>query len=204
MRAIDYVVIHTAAAATESGHALYQPIEEIDRYHREHNGWDRIGYHWYVDGDGEGFRGRQDADEGAHVKTFNARTLGLCVAGHGDLAPFTPAQTAEVVRTCVEWCELYGLDPSRVVGHRECDELPAYRGGPAIRKTCPGTLVNMNAIRAAVQAALGPSVDLGEEIALRRLVAELEMDLGALRSRVAELERLALQNRPVGSGIARG
>lgn len=144
MRVVDWIVLHTAAAFNaKTGKVVHQTIEAIDRYHREHNGWRKVGYHWFVCEDGTGQRGRQDDEVGSHVQGFNSTSLGLCVSGHGDHLPWNDKQMAEVVRKCSEWCRTYRLTPLRVIGHREADE----HGAPPVNKTCPGLFVDMNAVR---------------------------------------------------------
>lgn len=146
MRAIAHIVVHTAAAANAQGQPVYQTAEDVDRYHREHNGWKRIGYHSFIERDGRERRDicRGDDEVGAHVQGKNEHTLGVCVAGHGDFADFLPAQRRVLVDRCVAWCRIYKLNAAAVVGHRELGS----------DKTCPGLKVNMAAIRAEVERAL--------------------------------------------------
>jgi hypothetical protein len=46
---------------------------------------------------------------------------------------------------------MYRVPVAHVLGHRETAE----HGGPPVHKTCPGTLVDMNAIRAALAERMG-------------------------------------------------
>lgn len=152
MRNIEWIVLHTAGAYDfKRKEVVHQSRATIDRYHREHNGWQKIGYHWYVEEDGTGERGREDHETGAHVGGFNANSLGLCVSGHGDFQPWSEGQTREVLRKLAQWCGMYRVPVAHVLGHRETSE----HGGPPVHKTCPGTLVDMNAIRAALAERMG-------------------------------------------------
>lgn len=142
------MVLHTAGAYNfKNKEVVHQSRSAIDRYHREHNGWQKIGYHWYVEEDGTGERGREDHEVGAHAGGFNVNSLGLCVSGHGDFVPWNVSQMAEVLRKCAQWCAMYRIPVSHVIGHRETDD----HGGPPVSKTCPGRLVDMDAIRDALQ-----------------------------------------------------
>lgn len=144
MRPIDFVVLHTAAAYDyKRREVVYQSIDAIRRYHIEHNRWRDIGYHWVIEEDGKGQRGRDDADAGAHVGGFNTHSLGLCVSGHGDFAPWNAAQWAEALRKCAQWCGMYRIPVEHVIGHREAPDF----GAPPVHKTCPGTLVDMDKFR---------------------------------------------------------
>lgn len=148
MRSINYIVLHTAGAYDfKNQEVVHQSRSAIDRYHREHNGWQKIGYHWYIEEDGTGERGREDHEVGAHVGGFNVESLGLCVSGHGDFARWNDAQMSEVLRKCAQWCAMYRVPVAHVIGHREAPDF----GAPPVSKTCPGRLVDMNAIRAALQ-----------------------------------------------------
>ena len=155
MRAIDWIVLHTAGAYDYARkEVVYQSIDVINRYHIEHNGWQRIGYHWYVEQDGVGKRGRDDIDLGAHVGGFNQHSLGLCVAGHGDFAPWNQAQWDEALRKCAQWCGMYHLPAEHVIGHRETPQ----HGGPPVSKTCPGMLIDLNKFRAELALRLEETV----------------------------------------------
>lgn len=152
MRSIEWIVLHTAAAYDAKNQTVvHQPVRVIDAYHREHNGWQKIGYHWYVEEDGTGERGRADHEVGAHVGGFNVNSLGLCVSGHGDYAPWNEAQMAEVMRKCAQWCGMYRVPVAHVIGHRETPDF----GAPPVAKTCPGRLVDMTAIRAKLAERMG-------------------------------------------------
>ena len=139
------IVLHTAAVRGDTTAAA------IDKYHREHNGWKMCGYHRVVRKDGEVQVGRPLYMAGAHLAGAND-TLGVCVTGHGDYEFWTEAQTQAVVALCVEWCRHYGWDASHVIGHREG---PAKFGATPTGKTCPGKLIDLDAIRALVTAGLG-------------------------------------------------
>lgn len=153
-RTVEWIVVHTAAAANAQGQPVYQTAADIDRYHRQHNGWRKGGYHAVVQKDGHVARDptltRTDEEEGAHARSFNERSLGVCVAGHGDLADFLPEQVDGLVELCVRWCIKYRLTHENVIGHRET----ADHGGPSVDKTCPGLKVNMMRIRDLVRREL--------------------------------------------------
>lgn len=155
MRLITYVVVHTAAAATSKGEPVYQTVKQIHDYHVKHNLWRKGGYHAVIQQDGLVSRNpqytRTDDEVGAHAGGFNEHSLGVCVTGHGDFADFNPRQLESLIDLCASWCRTYGLKAAKVIGHRETDE----HGGPIVHKTCPGTKVDMNKIRALVAAALG-------------------------------------------------
>lgn len=155
VRRIDWIVVHTAAAYDAARkRVVHQSLEQIRRYHIEHNGWRDIGYHWIIGEGGILEPGRPESEPGAHVGGFNAHTIGVCVTGHGDFAPFLPRQTLALVRLCARICRDHRLTGLRVIGHRET----AQHGAPPTAKTCPGLLVDMDEIRGLV----GDRLDAGE------------------------------------------
>lgn len=156
MRRVTHVVVHTAAAA-RNGRPRDASVAEIRAWHLA-RGWDDVGYHWVVRMDGRIEAGRPEERPGAGVLGFNARSVHVCLSGHGDLAPPTPEQFGAAVRLIARIAERHGiaeatlLNPSRVLGHRE---VWTHRLVPEpIRKSCPGRMVDMRAIRLAVARVL--------------------------------------------------
>jgi hypothetical protein len=176
VRTIEWIVLHSAGAVDKQGKAVHQSIGVIRNYHREHNGWSDIGYHWYVEHDGQGKRGLEDAVVGAHVKGFNAHSLGLCVSGHGDYETWNQDQRNEVVRQCVAWCVKYRLRAEQVIGHHEADE----HGVAPILKTCPGRLIDLVGLRRMVGEALEVLNRPSAPPTLEERVAKLERQVQAL------------------------
>lgn len=174
MRAIKWIVVHTSATADKTGKPVDASAESIDSYHREHNGWDKIGYHFVVRMNGAIEKGRELAEVGAHVGGFNEQSVGICCSGHGDIADFTPEQHMVLAQLCAELCVNLGLPATAVIGHRETDDF----GGPHVDKTCPGTKVDMFRVRGNVDARLRARTDPAL-LALERRVAALEARLPA-------------------------
>lgn len=177
MRVIDSIVLHTAAAVRK-GKVVHQTVGTIRHYHKlpkeqGGKGFRDIGYHHFVEQDGSGHRGRDESTPGAHVHGFNKHSLGLCVSGHGDYERWNQEQLNEVVRKCVEWCQMFGLKASAVMGHHEADE----HGAPAVYKSCPGRLIDLDAVRRMVDAEL---TRVQEPPSLEERVAELERKVALL------------------------
>ena len=111
--------LHTAGAYDfKTKKVVYQPIDAIRQYHKLHNGWHDIGYHWVIEEDGRLMPGRDETVIGAHVGGFNDHSIGICVTGHGDFAPFKPAQLAALVRLCARKCEEFKLSGIRVIDRK--------------------------------------------------------------------------------------
>lgn len=76
MRKIDKIIIH-CSATVEGRHFT---VGDIDRWHKQ-NGWRGIGYHYVIYLDGSVWKGRDDAEIGAHVTGQNAHSIGICYIG---------------------------------------------------------------------------------------------------------------------------
>lgn len=152
MRRVTHVVVHTAAAA-RNGRPHDASVAEIRAWHLA-RGWDDVGYHWVVRMDGRVEAGRPEERPGAGVLGFNARSVHVCLSGHGDLAPPTPEQFGAAVRLIADVARRRGireevlLNPSRVLGHREVWLLRLVP--EPVRKSCPGRLVDMRSLRLRV------------------------------------------------------
>lgn len=73
---INYIVIHCSATPA----SMDVSIKDVDRWHRE-KGWRKVGYHYFIDREGNCSVGRSITEPGAHVKYFNSQSLGVCLAG---------------------------------------------------------------------------------------------------------------------------
>jgi N-acetylmuramoyl-L-alanine amidase len=125
-REIDLIVIHCAYTSPK----MDIGVKEIDEWHRA-RGWNQIGYHYVVRRDGTVEHGRSVKTVGAHVKGFNAKSIGVCLVGgkmegrDEDDCNFTRPQW-RALDTLVG--NLVGAYPdAKVCGHRDLDPM----------KTCP-------------------------------------------------------------------
>ena len=146
---VKWLVVHTSASAS-AGKVLYPTVDDVRAWHKA-KGWKDIGYHWFIEGSGALKRGRPESLAGAHVMGLNQSSVGVCVSGHGDFAAFTPEQAHTLITLLVDKCVEHGIDESRVIGHREVAHVA---GAPDPHKTCPGILIDMNALRLRVAEGL--------------------------------------------------
>lgn len=138
MRRIDLIVVH--CSATREDRTLTE--QELDRCHRQ-RGFNGTGYHFYVRKNGDIKTTRPLEKVGAHVKGYNAHSIGICYEGGLD-AQGRPKDT----RT--EWQKhslrvlilalLRDYPDSHVCGHR--DLSPDLNGNGTIEpeewvKQCP-------------------------------------------------------------------
>jgi len=136
---IDTIVIHTTAGAADA------TVEDIRRYHVERRGFSDVGYHFLIWRDGTVAAGRAIQLQGAHARGYNHRSLGIALVGHHDREPLTDAARDALVDLAVTLAHTYGVASADIIGHREVYD----RMGDRRLKTCPGTRVDMDDLRAA-------------------------------------------------------
>lgn len=148
---VSWIFVHTAAFKGAAN------VEKIRRWHMD-KGWNDIGYHYVIRRDGRVEIGRPNTQRGAHVYGANAQSIGICCEGHGDFEDHTTAQREALIALCRVLLRKYKLTPYDVLGHREVNQLveddilPETIADRPVRtdKTCPGTKVDMEAIRDAL------------------------------------------------------
>ncbi len=116
---VRYIVVH--CSATMPGQKC--DAEVIDGWHRQ-RGFEMIGYHYVVMPDGSVEHGRPLFYQGAHVRNFNAQSIGVCYVGGLDAQgrtadTRTPAQKETLLRLLKELKARF--PKARVVGHCELD-----------------------------------------------------------------------------------
>jgi len=152
----QYIVVHTAAFGGRNCDR-----DMIDGWHRE-RGWNGIGYHYVLINDkhdtiedGTIQSGRDIHTIGAHAKGLNSRSIGICCIGHGDEEPFTHQQTESLVALISDLIDEHeNITVDHVIGHRELNKLVAnglLSSEYKTSKSCPGSKVDMEALRELVR-----------------------------------------------------
>ena len=145
------IVIHHSG--TDRGGA-----KAFDRYHRDRNGWDELGYHFVIgngsstpDGYVEVGPRWHKQKHGAHCKTpgnyYNEHGIGICLVGNFNVTGPTRKQLASLdnlLRFLMERC---GICPGQVTTHREITG----------RTDCPGRRFPIARIRRAIAAPVTAS-----------------------------------------------
>lgn len=125
---INGIVLHHTAVSS------LQSVEVIHNYHKNHNGWAGIGYHYYVRKDGSVYKGRPEEYAGAHCPGVNSTSIGICAEGN-----FNEESMSDVQKNAI--IELIAYVKSRhnityIKGHREI-----------IATSCPGSNYPLDKIR---------------------------------------------------------
>ena len=138
MRAIDLIVIH--CSATREDRAFTE--QALEASHRL-QGFDGTGYHFYVRRDGRVLTTRPVSRVGAHVRGYNAHSIGICYEGgldrYGNPKDTRTEWQRHSLRGLVR-ALLQDYPGSWVVGHRELS--PDLNGNGEIEpeewiKACP-------------------------------------------------------------------
>lgn len=129
----QHIIVHTAAAEGD------YDISDVRRWHVMGNGYNDVGYHFFIRKNGEVQRGRAEHEVGAHCRDMgmNFKSIGVCFQGHHNRENWTDEQTSSFIQLYRYLWEKYEIHPDAVLGHRET-------GAP---KDCPGTRIDMEWVR---------------------------------------------------------
>jgi len=101
-----------------------------DNYYTNHPMID-IGYHFGLEMIGdhcEVLIGRMMNEQGAHTRSHNRNSIGICWIGNYDLSEVPPEMWRMGVRLEASLCELLNIEPSKIYGHNQFNKS----------KSCPG------------------------------------------------------------------
>lgn len=121
-----YLVIHHTASENMT-------VERIDEIHKG-NGWDSIGYHYYIRKDGKIYSGRKENMEGAHAVGENKRSIGICLEGNFENEVITEKQKEAIDELSLYLCLKY--DITDIIGHKE-----------VYNTLCPGSNINIQKLK---------------------------------------------------------
>ena len=127
MRKIDLIVIHCSATRVDRTLTAF----DLETLHRR-RGFNGTGYHYYIRKDGTTLLTRPIERIGAHVKGFNASSIGICYEG-GLNEDGKPADT----RTAAQRFAL--IDLLTILKHQypEAQIAGHYQLSASIHKACP-------------------------------------------------------------------
>lgn len=123
------IILHHAAATNCTA-------EDVDRWHKG-NGWTCIGYHFFVDKEGNVYRGRPENTVGAHASNNNSDSIGICAEGNFENEAMPEAQKQALKELVAYLKNKYGI--SKVQGHKDVNAT-----------ACPGKNYPFNEIANSV------------------------------------------------------
>lgn len=171
---INGIVLHHTAVSS------LQSVEVIHNYHKNHNGWAGIGYHYYVRKDGSVYKGRPEEYAGAHCPGVNSTSIGICAEGNFNEETMSDVQKNAII-------ELIAYVKSRhnityIKGHREI-----------IATSCPGSNYPLDEIRNAnvVYASSPISQPISNTYTYKDFVGDVQSAIGARVDKIAGPETLS-------------
>jgi hypothetical protein len=119
---VPYVIIHHSyipPACTTTADCL-DAMRKMQDMHQITNGWNDIGYHFAVGGDGHAYEGRGWSRVGAHAPGYNNISIGICVIGDWT-QELPPEWQLEAVHQLVEYGVEQGFiqEDYKLLGHRQ-------------------------------------------------------------------------------------
>jgi hypothetical protein len=132
VRKISKIYVHHSALPME------KEVDEIRKLHIR-RGFKDIGYHFVINKEGKIQKGRSIEEEGAHVKSDNKESIGICVCGNLEEVKPTTLQIKALEELILELCQKWGK--LKILGHRDylysntlCPGKYLYELLPKIRK----------------------------------------------------------------------
>lgn len=130
--ATKYIILHHTEVMGR------HDVREIHQWHLNKN-WAGIGYHYYIDKDGDIYTGRPVMTVGAHTKGYNAISIGICFEGNFDKEQMSEQQLdASILLLSIL---SLGYHNAAIRGHRDFNT----------QKTCPGTNFPMKELLLRIQ-----------------------------------------------------
>lgn len=105
----ERIILHHADASSCT-------VEDIDRWHKA-KGWCKIGYHFFVDKQGNIYRGREENAVGSHAYASNYNSIGICAEGKYMEETMPEAQKNALKELVAYLKEKYGI--TKVQAHRD-------------------------------------------------------------------------------------
>ena len=115
----DYIVLHHSEVIS------HHTVKEVHQWHLNKK-WAGIGYHYFIDKEGEIYECRPIDTMGAHAYGYNDQSIGICYEGNFNKEKMSPKQEDSAVMLIALLNLAY--DDSSIVKH--CDLVKD--------KTCPG------------------------------------------------------------------
>ncbi len=80
-------------------------VQDIDREHKA-QGWAGIGYHFFIDFNGQIFEGRPIDKLGAHTGGFNTGNIGICCEGNFEVTGQMNTKQFEALKSLIDYLKI--------------------------------------------------------------------------------------------------
>lgn len=123
----EYIIVHHTGGTDDNPLAdtSHHTFEIVDKWHKS-LGWEKIGYHYFIEKDGKTTQGRADDYHGAHCKGYNEKSIGICLAGNFDNTLPTDAQMVQLRSLLQRLTKQYKIPREKIFPHREFANKTCY------------------------------------------------------------------------------
>lgn len=104
------IVVHHTASTRD------MTVQEIHELHLN-QGWAGMGYHFYINKNGDVFRGRPEEMIGSHALNYNSSSVGVCLSGNFEEEQPTKEQLTSLAELLKYLKAKYSS--ARIVGHKD-------------------------------------------------------------------------------------
>ena len=115
-----YVFVHHAQATKCT-------VQDVHTWHVMENGWIGIGYHYFIDKNGNVWNGRPLDMVGAHTKGYNHNSIGICLEGDYTVEKISEHVKSVLVNLLVSIKRTY--DKIKILRHMDVNQT-----------SCPGEI----------------------------------------------------------------
>ncbi len=140
LKKVKYIVLHHIKASRAT-------IQDVDTWHKQ-NGWNGVGYNYYVRKDGTVYEGR-GLNKGAHWSGYNDVSIGIACEGNYETEYGMPQVQFESLLGVIKHVKSLLPNPVKVVGHKDLNQTE-----------CPGKNFSMeNTLKYSADPVPAESID---------------------------------------------
>lgn len=121
----ESIIVHHTGGTNPNPEAdtSHHTAKMVEDYHLS-LGWDGIGYHWFIEKNGDIWKGRPEKRNGAHTINMNTKSVGVCLAGNFDVTLPTKEQESSLVWLVNQIKSRYSI--KEIVPHRKYANKTCY------------------------------------------------------------------------------
>lgn len=123
----EYIVVHHTGGSDNNPLAdtSHHTATMVEDWHLK-KGWDGIGYHYFIEKNGDVWKGRPEHRNGAHCKAVNTKSIGVCLAGNFDFTKPTKQQEKALTKLLIDIKGRHNILINKIVPHRHFDKKTCY------------------------------------------------------------------------------
>lgn len=112
------IVHHTGGTdANPLADTSHHTAKDVEKWHLA-KGWEGIGYTYYIEKNGDIWKGRPEHYHGGHTVSHNKKSIGICLAGNFDATLPTPQQVESLKLLMQDIMARHKIPKENIVPHR--------------------------------------------------------------------------------------